>query len=147
MNYAFSLHLSSLLYICYHVIILFIMWSPNRITSRRLRQCLERMLRSWSRWSWRSMISRWYSYRMAWRQDWKDVKELAYWRTTHHGYRTSSLLIITSLSRYLVRSAVFWAPPTFTCAGQYTGNNKPLPEYHVKISSFDEKVVSMILLL
>ena len=27
-----------------------------------------------------------------------------------------------------------------TPAGQYTGNSKPLPEYHVKISSFDEKV-------
>lgn len=30
---------------------------------------------------------------------------------------------------------------TIEIPGQYTGNSKPLPEYHVKISSFDEKVL------
>ncbi|CAB4045005.1 DNA-dependent kinase catalytic subunit-like, partial [Paramuricea clavata] len=27
--------------------------------------------------------------------------------------------------------------------GQYTGRNKPLPEYHVKIAGFDEKVLKL----
>ncbi len=30
-----------------------------------------------------------------------------------------------------------------TFAGQYTGESKPMPEYHTKISSFDERVKTM----
>ena len=32
----------------------------------------------------------------------------------------------------------------FIGAGQYKGNCKPMPEYHVKICSFDEKVVTVL---
>ena len=29
------------------------------------------------------------------------------------------------------------------CVGQYSGKSEPLPEYHVKIAGFDEKVCSV----
>ena len=30
------------------------------------------------------------------------------------------------------------------CTGQYDGKSKPLPEYHVKIAGFDEKVTVLL---
>lgn len=60
--------------------------------------------------------------------------------------RTTGARLLKDYSPWLSSFQAHLYSESIEVPGQYDGHSKPLPEYHVKISGFDEKVSSLYML-